>query len=98
MELIGRAPNTIYGSLHAPQFDVTDGYNGQGFSEAFHTYAANWFADRIEFEVDGHFFKTVRKADSRGHWPFEGEKFFIILNLAIGGRWPGNPDGSTRFP
>jgi beta-glucanase (GH16 family) len=40
----------------------------------------------------------VRREESGGHWPFEGHNFFIILNLAVGGNWPGYPDGSTQFP
>ena len=98
MEQIGRDPNNIYGSLHAPSFDVTGGYNGGGFSDDYHTYAANWQPDRVEFYVDGHNFATYYKSQSGGHWPFEGKNFFILLNLAVGGNWPGYPDGSTQFP
>lgn len=97
MEYIGREPNHIFGSLHAPQFDATGAFNGGGFSDGFHTYAVNWQPDRIEFSVDNNIYKTVQKGEAGGHWPFD-QKFFILLNLAVGGNWPGYPDGSTRFP
>jgi beta-glucanase (GH16 family) len=95
MEYIGREPNMIYGSLHAPQFDVTGGYKGSGFSDEFHTYAVNWQPNQIDFMVDNNIYKSVNKSQSGGHWPFEGKNFFILLNLAVGGNWPGYPDGST---
>ena len=98
MEYIGREPNMIYGSLHAPAFDKTGGYWGNNFSNDFHTFAANWQPDRIEFFVDGNLYNTMHKSESGGHWPFENNQFFIILNLAVGGNWPGYPDGSTHFP
>lgn len=99
MEYIGRDPQNIYSSLHATSYDTTHNFwHGEGFNNDFHTYAANWQPDRIEFYVDGNNFKTIRREESGGHWPFEGHNFFIILNLAVGGNWPGNPDGSTRFP
>ncbi|CDW85570.1 glycoside hydrolase family 16 [Stylonychia lemnae] len=100
MELIGKDPNNVHSSLHAPSYDTTQNYwHQEGFANDFHTYAANWQPDRIEFYVDGQLFQTYYKTQSGGHWPFDqGQKFFIILNLAVGGDWPGNPDGSTQFP
>ena len=97
MELIGKEPNMVYSSLHAPSYDTTKGYNRpQGYSDDFHTYGVNWQPDHIDFYFDGEMFQSINKSESSGHWPFDdGHKFFIILNLAVGGDWPGNPDGST---
>lgn len=101
MELVGRDPQNIYSSLHSPGFDRTSGYHlDQGFANDFHTYGVNWQPDHIEFYVDGNTYHTIQKSEtSPDQWVFDhGQKFFIILNLAIGGNWPGNPDGSTQFP
>eukprot|EP00347_Sterkiella_histriomuscorum_P001231 403372825 len=98
MEQIGRDPQNVYGSLHAPGFDTTGGFHhDQGFSDDFHTYGVNWQPDRIEFYVDGNTYKAINRNEA-GNWPFADHKFFIILNLAVGGNWPGYPDGSTQFP
>ncbi len=101
MEYIGRDPTHVFGSLHSPGWDRTGGYQlGQGFHNDFHTYAVNWQPDFIEFSVDGNVYSTFHKNESDGgrQWPFQGNNFFILLNLAVGGNWPGNPDGSTQFP
>lgn len=99
MEYVGRDPTHTFGSIHATNFDTSDGYyNPNGFTNDFHLYSVNWQPDRIEFYVDNNLFRTVYKSQSGGHWPFEGKNFFIILNLAVGGNWPGYPDGSTHFP
>jgi beta-glucanase (GH16 family) len=97
MEWIGKDSSHIYGSTHANGRDNTNGYTGSGFHDGFHTYAANWQPDRIEFYVDGNNYATVWQKDQGGSWPFAAN-FFMILNLAVGGNWPGNPDGSTQFP
>uniref|UniRef100_A0AC34RGJ6 GH16 domain-containing protein n=1 Tax=Panagrolaimus sp. JU765 TaxID=591449 RepID=A0AC34RGJ6_9BILA len=100
MEFIGKDPKNVHGATHGSGFDTCNSYyNGNGFSD-WHTYAANWqpYPDRIEFSVDGNIYKTVTPADTHGHWPFNDQNMFIILNLATGGNWPGYPDGSTQFP
>lgn len=99
MEWVGRDPGHIYGSLHAPSYDTTHGINiDDSYSHNYHTYGVNWQPEQIDFYVDGNIYNTVHKSQSGGHWPFENQKFFILLNLAVGGNWPGSPDGSTHFP
>jgi len=99
MEFIGKEPNRVYGSTHGVGFDTSHNtFNARGFSNDFHTYAVNWQPNKLEFSVDGNIYKTVTPGDTNGRWPFNSQKMFIILNLAVGGRWPGNPDGSTRLP
>jgi len=97
MEQIGKDPSHIYGSIHAPGYDKTDGYTGGGFSDDFHTYAVNWQPDHLEFSVDNNVYSTMWRP-SGVSWPFADKNFFILLNLAVGGYWPGYPDGSTQFP
>jgi hypothetical protein len=102
MEHVGKVPNAVYSTLHAPAYNGGGGYgspytiNGD-FAAAFHTYAADWDQTHMTFYVDGTAFFTVDKANleaTRGPWVYD-HPFFIILNLAVGGNFPGSPSGST---
>jgi beta-glucanase (GH16 family) len=105
MENIGREPNTVHGTLHGPGYSGAEGigaaYNlpgGQAFADAFHTFAIDWTPTSITWSVDGQAYQTRTAADLGGDpWVFN-KPFFLILNLAVGGYWPGYPDGSTVFP
>ena len=56
-----------------------------------------WEEDKMEWLVDGQVYSTVTKADvGANNYPFN-EQFHLIINLAVGGNWPGNPDASTKF-
>ena len=97
MENIGREPNQVHGSLHGP-----NGYNtsstfslGEPFANGFHVFAVDWFPDHISFEVDGKIYNTQNRPAAG--WAFD-HPFYLVLNLAIGGSWPGSPNGSTPFP
>ena len=99
MELIGKDPKHNHGSTHQPGADTTSAYTDNGgFHNNYHVYAANWQPGKIEFSVDGHIYNTVTRANTNGNWVFDGNQMFILLNLAVGGNWPGNPDGSSHFP
>jgi beta-glucanase (GH16 family) len=105
MENIGKEPGKIHATIHGP------GYSGDGaigsvyelaegkFADDFHVFAVEWEPNEIRFYVDGKLFETRKPADLPGNaeWVF-GHPFFIILNVAVGGGWPGNPDASTKFP
>ncbi|MEP6787572.1 MAG: glycoside hydrolase family 16 protein [Acidobacteriota bacterium] len=106
MENIGREPSTVHGTVHGPGYSGANGIsasfnlvNNQAFATAFHNYALEWSSTEIRWYVDGILYKTVRPADlpQGGQWVFD-HPFFIILNFAVGGGWPGNPDGTTVFP
>jgi beta-glucanase (GH16 family) len=107
MENIGKEPGTIHGSLHgpstaAPTRDLTAIFTlptGQNFATDFHLYAVEWSPDTVRFYVDSNLYATFRQSDwaAGGKWVFD-HPFFIILNLAVGGDWPGPPDASTKFP
>jgi beta-glucanase (GH16 family) len=105
MENIGKEPSTNHGSLHAPGFPgagLTGKYvlaNGAKLSDAFHTYAAEWDSAAIRFYVDDQLYETQAPSNvpAGGTWAFD-HPFFVLLNVAVGGTFPGNPDGTTTFP
>jgi beta-glucanase (GH16 family) len=107
METVGSNPTTVYGTLHGPGYSGTGGLSGSRIlpdnallSAAYHIYAVDWSPDKIVWSVDGFVYHTETSssipADSR--WVFNDSRFFVLLNLAVGGGWPGNPDGTTTFP
>lgn len=104
MEILGHETNKTYGTLHGP------GYSGGGsigasytlpsgnFSQGFHTFTVDWSPNLIKWYVDGVLFSQKTPADLNGNpWVFD-KPHFILLNLAVGGQWPGSPDASTAFP
>jgi beta-glucanase (GH16 family) len=107
MENIGKEPDKIHGSLHGPSTtantsDLTSIFTlpaGQNFADDFHLYAVEWSPDNVRFYVDANLHATFGQSDwpAGGKWVFD-HPFFIILNLAVGGDWPGPPDASTKFP
>jgi beta-glucanase (GH16 family) len=70
-------------------FDTADGY---------HTYTVEWAPDRIQWYVDGSLKYTVTESMCGYSGCIADEEMSIIINTAVGGNWPGNPDGSTQFP
>jgi beta-glucanase (GH16 family) len=108
MENIGKKPDTIHGSIHGPGFVGTSiglPYrlaNGKAFAKAFHSYGMIWSPGKIQYYVDDpakpYATFTPRDLPANATWPFDDRKFFLILNLAVGGDWPGNPDARTKFP
>jgi beta-glucanase (GH16 family) len=107
MENIGKEPGTAHGSLHGPSSigrtsDVTAPFSlpaGQNFADDFHLYAVEWERGTIRFYVDTALYATFHSSlwPSGGTWVFD-HPFFVILNVAVGGDWPGPPDGTTVFP
>jgi beta-glucanase (GH16 family) len=106
MENIGREPMLVYGTIHGP------GYSGAGglgasyrsprdpFADGFHVFGVEWESNVIRWYVDGVLYETRTPRDlpaGAGGWAFD-HPFFIILNVAVGGGWPGNPDSGTAFP
>jgi beta-glucanase (GH16 family) len=94
-----------HGSCHGPGYsggaDLTATYQNPGrvsLAGGFHVYALEWQPNQVQFFVDGNLYETRTPADIPGKtWVYD-HPFFIILNVAVGGNWPGSPDGSTVFP
>jgi hypothetical protein len=105
MELLGQEPNKIYGTLHwgtAPVGHPSKGSNyvlsTGSFDQKFHVYSLIWLKDQVQIYVDDILYNTVTTANTAGNaYPFNSD-FFFILNVAVGGNWPGAPDATTVFP
>lgn len=104
MEYIGKEPYTTYGTVHGPLYSGGNGIGGsithaQPVADDFHVFAIDWDVDAIRWYVDGINFFTLTPDDLPPHrtWVFDHD-FFMLLNVAVGGGWPGYPDESTEFP
>ena len=102
MEAVGQNPNIIYGTIHCEKYNHLNNTakGGKIRSETvysdFHDYEMIWDGDGITFLLDDYAYYTY-VPESRDHtvWPFD-ERFYLKLNLAIGG-WGGAPD-DRLFP
>ncbi len=102
LETIGTDISDNHGSLHAPGYNPTATYpltGGQTYAQAFHTFAIEWEPGVVRFYVDDVLYETQNQSGvgDAGTWEFD-TPFFLILNVAVGGTWPGDPDGTTTFP
>jgi beta-glucanase (GH16 family) len=106
VENLGREPSIAHGTIHGPGYSGVHGIGsafslseGKHFSDDFHVFAVEWEPQEIRFYVDENLYATRRPSDlpSDAHWVYD-HPFFILLNLAVGGGWPGNPDSTTEFP
>jgi beta-glucanase (GH16 family) len=107
MENIGKEPTINHGSLHMPMAgstsddQLTGMYTlpgGAKLGDAFHTYAVEWTSSSVAFYVDDMLYETQTQQAATGRtWEFN-KPFFILLNVAVGGTWPGAPDSTTTFP
>jgi beta-glucanase (GH16 family) len=103
MENVGKEPNMVYGTLHGPGYSGGGGlssgrWNAAPYADDFHTYTVDWEPGAITWYVDGQQYARKTPADTRGNrWVYD-HPFFLLLNLAVGGYWPGDPDGSTQLP
>lgn len=105
MEVVGKTPSTLYGTIHGPGYSGVGGIGGSTtlasgkLSDDFHLYAVEWEGTTIRFYLDNQLYATRVLQDLPGGstWVFD-HPFFMILNLAVGGNWPGPPDTSTTWP
>ena len=108
METLGNQTNIAYqtihyGEPHGQQQGIKTLDSGS-FSEAFHEYSVEWEPGEIRFYIDGELMKTINdwfsavegEDDKPYPAPFN-QPFFVQMNLAVGGNWPGNPDATTDF-
>jgi beta-glucanase (GH16 family) len=106
MENIGKEPGTVHGTIHGPGYSGDKGIgspyklvDGEEFADHFHVFAVEWEPQAIRFYVDDKLYANRTPADlpAGTKWVYD-HPFFLILNVAVGGGWPGNPDVHTKFP
>ncbi|MDB6112333.1 MAG: glycoside hydrolase, family 16 [Pedosphaera sp.] len=106
MENIGHEPTLVHGTAHGPGYSGGAGIGapyslpgGASFADDFHVYAVEWTTNQIKWFVDArqYFSLTPANLPKGAPWAF-AEPQFLLLNLAVGGNWPGNPDATTTFP
>jgi len=101
MELVGHEPGIVHGTVHYDEngHKSSTGMKGLSngtFSDQFHVFTIIWENDQIRWYVDNQQFKSF-SASSVNSYPFNAP-FFFIMNVAVGGNWPGPPDETTEFP
>ena len=105
MENIGREPATVHGTVHGPGYSGDKGpskafeLTNTKFADDFHVFTVIWQKDSIEFLVDGHsYHKVTPLGIPQGtRWVFD-TPMFLLLNVAVGGSWPGYPDATSTYP
>lgn len=104
MELIGKNPTQVVGSFHwlksgGAEGTVNNAYGlSEDFSKHFHVFSLIWEKDSMQILVDDNVYVLGDAQNiNSGTYPFNAP-FFFIFNVAVGGDWPGPPDGTTQFP
>ncbi|MFZ4893008.1 discoidin domain-containing protein [Plantibacter sp. Mn2098] len=114
MEVLGHEPDTLHNTIHGPGYSGMNGVGGSfkpkdadgnpiDLSAGFHTYGVDWDSTGLRFWLDdpGYVTRTIKTADIEDQlgfsWVYD-QPFFMILNLAVGGDWPGSPNANTQFP
>lgn len=107
MELLGHEPDKSYGTIHwgkqgSGVSQNTQGFykltNGKNFSDEFHVFSLDWEKDKLSILVDDNvIFSTTAAKLGVDNYLYNNPNFFI-MNVAVGGRWPGYPDATTVFP
>ena len=106
MENVGSTPDTIYGTTHGPgpgnypEAGLSGAFTANTpFGGGFHVFAAEWGPGYVTFFVDGAPYWTVTPATlpAGATWVWD-QPFFLLLDVAIGGGWPGSPNAATPFP
>lgn len=103
MENIGKEPNLVHGTVHGPGYSGAQGVGSPqalekgAYADDFHVFALEWEPREMRWYRDGILYHTVRPDTVKGDWVFE-HPFYVILNLAVGGYWPGYADATTPLP
>jgi beta-glucanase (GH16 family) len=107
MEHLGQEQGIIHSTIHSPKFSGINGLtytytlpNNASFSNDFHVFALDWGTSNMTFSVDGNVFFVLDRSTveaTHGPWIYD-HPFTILLDNAVGGDWPGNPDRTTVFP
>ncbi|MCL6266314.1 glycoside hydrolase family 16 protein [Flagellimonas myxillae] len=103
MEYLGDSPTVVFGSVHGPGYSAGEAetkeyeLTGDRFDTGFHVFGIEWSPEYINYYVDGDLYNQITPEDVAGEWVFD-HPFYIILNVAVGGTFPGSPNDETTFP
>lgn len=103
MEYLGNNPTTVFGSVHGPGYSggnaITKNYSlpNSRFDTDFHIFGIEWDENYINYYVDDVLYNQITPDKVNGEWVFN-QPFYIILNVAVGGNFPGSPNSETTFP
>lgn len=104
MEYIGSEATRVFGTLHFGPgpgsifISKSTSISNGNFNDQFHVFSLEWKEDEISWLLDGNVYATTTKAEIGNYnYPFN-EEFYFIMNMAVGGNLPGNPEPSTYFP
>ena len=108
MELIGHEPNVVHGTLHYGDRWPNNVHSGDSFrlaggatfADDWHTFRVDWEPEEFRWYVDDTLYQTQTRwhtASAPYPAPFD-QRFHLVLNVAVGGNWPGHPDETTVFP
>ena len=105
MEHVGHDEGRIHGSVHTDSYNHIIGTQRtnskliEDVKTLFHIYSIEWSEQKIDFFIDDTLHYTFQNDFSNDFrtWPFN-ERFHLLLNVAVGGNWPGPPNNTTVFP
>ena len=105
MEHVGHDEGRVHGSVHTESYNHKIGTQRtktkvlSDVIDSFHVYSIEWYEDRIDFFIDDQQYFTFVNDQKNNYktWPFN-QRFHLIINVAVGGDWPGSPDNTTIFP
>lgn len=103
LELVGKEPNTIHGNAHYTNADKlfsglqggSSILSGQTYDEDYHHFRVDWTPTTLTYSRDEVPYHTITIEDDMKEFL---RSFYLILNVAVGGGWPGSPDATTTFP
>ncbi|MBS3738629.1 glycoside hydrolase family 16 protein [Mesohalobacter halotolerans] len=110
MENVGDEPTIAFGSMHGPGYSGGESISkefeldGDRFDTSFHIFGIEWSPNRINYYIDDKLYQSLtpedvdEETDGEGVWVFNDRPSYIILNVAVGGNLPGNPNAETIFP
>ncbi len=109
MEYLGDDTTRVHGTIHyggqwpENQYRGTDFVTDDtAFHSVFHVFALEWEEGELRWYVDGERYQTLGQGmwySSRAPFPAPfNQRFHLLINLAVGGNWPGSPDLNTVFP
>jgi beta-glucanase (GH16 family) len=106
VEAVGSKPSSILGTIHGPKTDGTpfqlsvSKKTGLRLNEKFHVYGVDWTPSCLTFTIDGKAYGSVTRtqvSQAGGKWVWD-KSFYLLLDLAVGGNFPGSPEPDAPWP